>query len=665
MSLIRPQTRNISPVSDGLARNTRTPLANLSQTPSNTTIHIRPRMRGGRTLVLDMPIGQRLAIGFLLAAVIAALVAGLVGAQRSASLGRQSEFYQDLLRTNTSLTTGANFLQLMNTETATLISDAGAASPSKETIKQDETALRGLITRYDTTLKNYVGQDLVSKHPTQVAMLEEASNGGQVHQQETLAASAQRTWLVYKASLEQVLSSVDAHNLTEAANFERVQAEPTNGDALSALRALIQLNQRLSNSINIAAGVEEQQQLLTTIIGSILAFIAIALVGWFISGTIVQRLKQLLRVTQSVEGGDISARVDVVGRDEISSVSASTNAMLDAIVALLEETQRQNVALTNAAEHLFSTMRVVNAGDLRVSTNVNSDPIDLLANAFNFTVGRFRRFVTRIQTVIDQLDSASRYEVERAEHFLSILNTLESGKPVSRLKPARLQGDEKAEAASLDVESVATQLKQTRERLHNLSDESAQKRLLAMQSLNEQIIQVTDRLQKGLTRDSTVRGGSALGNGVASMYLQELRTLETQAQRMCRDAQQTQWQLTQNLVEVEKELTKLTNATQVLGKQGSVSGSLSAETREELYRSGSVFVGDVLSMARKLNALSQEIRVNMISFQLEGNDEVGYRVRPISDGERMLSQASPEYNFSVRPGGHSASSDRRLHSSQG
>lgn len=107
----------------------------------------------------------------------------------------------------------------------------------------------------------------------------------------------------------------------------------------------------------------------------------------------MQRLRQLRHVTRAVEQGQLDRRVQVTGHDEIAGVSASVNDMLDTIVGLLEETERQREALTNAAAHLFSDMRIVSAGDLRVHAPVSDDPIGLLANAFNFTVGRFNRFV--------------------------------------------------------------------------------------------------------------------------------------------------------------------------------------------------------------------------------------------------------------------------------
>ncbi len=80
-------------------------------------------------MLLDLSIGQRLTLGFLAAALIATLVASLVGVLRSQALSRQSDFYQHLLQVNTSLTTGANFLQLMHTAVHTHLDTADTTTP--------------------------------------------------------------------------------------------------------------------------------------------------------------------------------------------------------------------------------------------------------------------------------------------------------------------------------------------------------------------------------------------------------------------------------------------------------------------------------------------------------------------------------------------------------
>lgn len=386
------------------------------------TLQVKARKRASRHLVLNLPIVWRLCLGFAVAALIAALAAGVVGILRSVSLSRQTDVYHHLLQTNTSLTSGRSFLELMSSKLHQMLEDANAPHPSHETLANDQSALANLAKLYTQTLNDYAQNDLFEQHADQLDLLNEAGEGDLAAQQRTLIASAQRTWQVYVTAQQEILQDISTGSLAEAQQFEQQQGEPTNADAQSALHSLIQLNESVASAVDDATGVEIHTQQILTLLATAFAIIAIALVGWFISDTLVRRLKNLHRVTTAVELGHVNERVQIIGNDEIADVSASVNEMLDTIMGLLQETRQQRDALTGAAEHLFSDMRIVNAGDLRVSTTVRSnDPIGMLANAFNFTVGRFHRLVLRTQASVEQLDVIFRQGNERTNAFLSLV----------------------------------------------------------------------------------------------------------------------------------------------------------------------------------------------------------------------------------------------------
>lgn len=384
-------------------------------------LHPFRRSRRGRDLLLDLPIAGRLALGFLLAALIAAVASGIIGLQRSQSLTSQSNFYQSLLQTNTSLTSGASFLQLMNVEAHTTLSDASAVPVSQETLTNDEEALQGLTSRYNTILTTYLAQQLVDKHPDELVILREANRVDLVKQQRVLASSTFRTWQFYQSALSQLLKSVTSNNLNSASYIERYQAEPTNADAQSALRSLVSLDARLASSVQVASNVEVQNQIITTILAAVIACLGIIIVGLIISNTLVRRLTMLQGVSQQVERGHLESRATVIGRDEIADVSLSMNAMLDTIVGLLEEAQLQRDTLTQAAQQLFAHMQVMSAGELRSNPALSDDPMNLLTDAFNFTIGRFRRFIMRTQTHIEQLEVVSHLGMKYADAFMRAL----------------------------------------------------------------------------------------------------------------------------------------------------------------------------------------------------------------------------------------------------
>jgi methyl-accepting chemotaxis protein len=437
------------------------PTANVQQPQISPMPRIRTSFRHRRNMLLDLPIAGRLTLGFLVAALLATLVTGAIGLQHAQLLDKQASFYHDLLQVNTTLNTGATYLQLMNSQLQVTLSDASAAQPSHETLNNDQKALQGLGSRYNAILTDYIKHHLIGQNTDEESILDEAGYNRQIQQQSVLAGSALRSWQVYETSQGQILKDISTETptaLAEAQYLEHSQGQPTNADAWSSLRALIQFNANLTSLVQDGANVEEQTELIITIISSILTFVGIALVGWLISGTLVRRLKELRRVTQAVEQGKLNERVIVVGRDEIADVSASVNAMLDTILALLEESRSQRDALTNAAEHLFTDMRVVSAGDLRVNAPVSNDPIGMLANAFNFTVGRFRRFVLRTHGAIEQIDVLVRHQIERTESFLQALNRLASITPPAGSKTTPSGELRSANSTSKEVQAEMVRL---------------------------------------------------------------------------------------------------------------------------------------------------------------------------------------------------------------
>ncbi|MBV9021422.1 MAG: HAMP domain-containing protein [Ktedonobacteraceae bacterium] len=583
---------------------------------------IRPKSRRGGHLLLDLSIAGRLTLGFLTAALIAAFVTGVIGIERSQSLSRQSDFYQSLLEANTALTTGANFLQLMNSETHAVLDTASASSPSQETLNQEQNAVQMLTTRYDNTLTTYVTSNLLTQHPDQVNLLDEAGHSIQVTQQQTLASSALRTWHLYSTSQQEILQNVKQGNIEQAQLLERAQGEPTNADARSALSALIQLDTRLAVSVRDAASVEEQMQILTTIIAAILAFVAIALVGLFISGTLVRRLKKLRQITQAVEQGQLHARATVIGRDEIADVSASVNAMLETIIGLLEETRRQRDALTNAATHLFSDMRLVSAGELRADATVTNDPIGLLANAFNFTISRFRRFVVRAQSTIEQMEVIAQHELARSEVFAQIMrNCLQESSaqphpdspPLNRPIRNTPSGSLTIPDESNEPSDLAPKVEHIREYLHQLNNKGIVQHTRAVSVLAKQISHALRQLseQMKVQAENSLDGKSTLA---LLMYLQELQRLENRQLHMISELDRVQKNTTHGLRAVDTDLDKLTADLLLLKPDKS---QLSNTRVAEYALQGIGFSHDITMLARNLTAVAQELNTGIVTFQLD------------------------------------------------
>ena len=607
----------------------------LSQPQTEPTLRIRSKRHRDGNLLINLSTGTRLTLSFLVAAFIAALVVGAIGIQRSQSLTNQSRFYQNLLQANTSLTTGAQYLQLMRAETQSILTQITSTQTSQETLNSEQNALVNLSKRYNDTLTSYITNDQLTKRPDETALLLEANHEAQINQQGTLSSSALRTWRVYQASVTQALAFIKKAQIAEALHLEQFQVEPTNADALSALRALIQFDSKLALSVQDAANVEQQSQFITTIISSIIAFIAILLIGWIISGTIVRRLNLLREVTQAVEQGQLNRRVIVVGRDEIADVSASVNGMLEAIVGLLEETRHQRDALTNAAEHLFTDMRVVSSGDLRVNAPVSNDPIGMLANAFNFTVGRFRRFVQRTRTIAEQIDVIAQQEIERAGKFTQAAMTIKTGQTGNLVNPSSQTNTHtlsrggipphylQAEEDDKHIKEIVSHIQDIQVHLKQSSQDGIIQQRRRVTNLTGQLSTAIEHLNRltGALTPSGIRQEE-----LRKRMLGEIRILENQLKSMMIESQNAEREIFKDFQEMDNEMSQISIALRAQ-KSKKISDTMATKTEyeapSELMQLSAALANDIITIGRQLNALAQEIRTGIVSFQLdsiEGNN---------------------------------------------
>jgi methyl-accepting chemotaxis protein len=590
-----------------------------------------PARRRTRNLLLDVPIAWRLTLGFLLAALIAAFAASIPAVQRATALSRESAFYESLLSTNTSLTTADSFLQLMDTKVHQTLLDAAAAVPSRETLATDQTDVQGLVQRYDTTLSDYARFDLLALHSDEVAVLDEAGHSIQVTQQKTFTSSVLRTWQVYRAAQSSVMQNIAAGNLADAQAQERAQGEPTNADALSALRALILFNGRIAGSIHDAAIVEQQNQVIIALIAAAAAFLAVGFVGWIISNTLVRRLRLLRRVTQEVERGEVDTRVTVIGRDEIGGVSASINGMLDTIVGLLDVTRRQRDALTNAAERLFADVRLAGAGDLRISAAVTDDPVGLLANAFNFTVGRFRRFVLRAQSTVDQLDVVGRQEIERIEVFMATLQQhvreVNSGVPkssvaslASTLGTGAHQSDSIHEGSSGG--ELGVQVEGAREMVRQLARAGANYHARAVLDLAERAYSSAERLSQ-ITVTIAKQQQSYGMDELVRAQMDEVRTLGAVLTQMGTEAYGIQQNTGTKLSELDAVLARLSLAPHAPSYPASgtpsSTPSMAGAALYDIVRLSNGFAQDIATLTRQKLVVTSELRSGLAPYRLEGS----------------------------------------------
>lgn len=545
----------------------------------------------GHNLLLGWPIARRLVLGFVTAALIAAVVSSITGIERTNTLQNQAQFYKGLVDSNSQLTKGDGFLQLMNTglnQAITAATQPGASSGNQnQTIKN----VQGLASSYDSLLTSYAQHNLIDENPGQQALIHEAGSDNLIIKQRTLASSALRTWQTYRDAQNSIINDLVNNDLPAAQQFNASLATPTHNDALSALRALIQSEGELADSVLSIEGIEERNQLIITLVGALIAFIAVGVVGWFISGTIVPRLQDLRNVVQSVEDGRFDSRIMVLGKDEIAQVAASVNTMLNTIVGLLEEARHQRDALTSAADSLFSDMRVVGAGDLRVNASVSNDPVGMLANAFNLTVGRFRRLVLRTRTSMQQIDVVFRQEIKHAESSIAVAKRV--------LSSHELDASEGVGHHPVSQQTLA-RLHQARSLMQMAANQGTEAAMNSVLAQIEQAYHLTQQLEtRSLPEVSKVQQ-------ILLKAGQEMHTLHTNIANAL-----------SLVTTIEGELLTSAQDSSLDRRQNLLVPGSTSVSKQELARFYLEFAQEIIAATSKLRSIIQEMQVSLTTFQVE------------------------------------------------
>ena len=336
----------------GIFGNQRSSFHSLSVDTQPHSYTTQPGVRRTRRYsLLNIPIAQRLAYGFLIPALIACIALGSIGVQSAQLLTQSSTFYQNLTHTYTSLTTAADYLRLMHTTIQGTLDDANHPSHElvyRKTLLADQSVLQELARRYNVIVTNDIQQDALDQHINLANLFIEAGHGTQIAEQRILLNNVLNAWVVYQSTQEKVLQLLLAGKNQTANALEYSSAEQNLTNAISALFTLTQFDGRLMLSIHDAINVEESKMLFITVLAVLGVIVGIGVVGWLASTTLVRRLQQLRYVVQAIEKGRVDERLSVVGRDEIADVSLSVNSMLNTILGLLEASKQQHEALNEA-----------------------------------------------------------------------------------------------------------------------------------------------------------------------------------------------------------------------------------------------------------------------------------------------------------------------------
>jgi len=180
---------------------------------------------------------------------------------------------------------------------------------------------------------------------------------------------------------------------------------------------------------NLIGSPESPLSLWIVTVAVALVAVLIVSVSWLrMRAALRLRMLELAEVLQRVAAGDRLARAPQHGRDELTILSASVNAMLNG--APLPTFGRgpsgqspEAVLLQQQIEKLLTEVSAVGDGDLRVQAEVTPDTLGVLADSFNYMIEELAKVVGRVQATALQVTNATRRLLDRSAEVAGATDT--------------------------------------------------------------------------------------------------------------------------------------------------------------------------------------------------------------------------------------------------
>jgi methyl-accepting chemotaxis protein len=426
----------------------------------------------------NMPIFRRLFIMFGLATIIPVGVILVLGnfylnsldersqavATTSAAQSIASQEQNDLLRMNA-------LLGELNNNTfakdSGIVKDASLAASGaliSSEITAREITFQETIQSYESTYALDSSANMVTIRNIIQRDIQPGAPGSTVIQDQATALDAvlNDNWPTYQKLQDSVLAQIAALDKTPPATANLNAAyENVYATLYEANRVFIPLRDNwqkvadaattMSQTVTTVGQSQTQPIFIATGSAIISILFIIFITALLVNLTITQRLGRLALLTQRFMTGDTSVRSDIMGRDEINTVSTSMNLMLDNIVKFIHDAERQRDELQAQVEKLLSEVSGVGEGDLRVQAEITTGTLGALADSFNFMLEELSNLVVRVKMVAGEVENGTTMTLERMTQLVQSADT-----QISQIRQATTEIEQMAQSSQQVAERAQT-----------------------------------------------------------------------------------------------------------------------------------------------------------------------------------------------------------------
>ena len=150
-------------------------------------------------------------------------------------------------------------------------------------------------------------------------------------------ADLEKAWQEYIPVLDPLMAYGDKLDFDGYGKYRDAHALAPSKAADTAVKTLIQKEEERARTLAAEARARADRARLLLIVAVTLTLVAASLAAWLLAKSILKPLQSIVRTLEATAAGDLTARVDVHGRDEIAQVGDSLNHTTAALQATIQQ----------------------------------------------------------------------------------------------------------------------------------------------------------------------------------------------------------------------------------------------------------------------------------------------------------------------------------------
>lgn len=368
--------------------------------------------------------------------------------------------------------------------------------------------------------------------------------------------------------------------------------DPIQTEILSPRRQQIEQDTKalLQRSLTFSRNFE----LILIVIGLVGILVATGL-GAFTYNSIAKPVEKIADTMQQVSAGNFSARVNLVGGDELATLGREFDRLLNERVAALVETEQANEQLNDSIIQLLQAVSQLSQRDLTVTVPVNEDITGPMADALNLLTSETAKVLANVTQLSEDVAAASNKVKAQSDAVLTV-----------------------ADEERQEVERAATELTTAAEDMDRIAG--------LAKACNQTAGEAIDTTRKALeTVESTVDGITSTRDTI--------RETEKRIKRL--------GERSQEISGVVNLINTIAERTHILA----LNASMHAASAGEAGRGFAVVADEVQRLAENAREATSQIATLVSSIQVETADTanaMNQAIAQVVEGSRLAEQAGEQ-----------------------